>query len=244
MSILVWIILSTVTISLVALVGLIILYLKEKLLERILLQLVAYSAGALLGGAFFHLLPESLEKADQSSVFLFTLVGFVGFLAMEKFLHWRHCHKQRCSVHAFTYLNLIGDSIHNFIDGLIIAASFLISIPLGISTSIAIGLHEIPQEIGDYSVLVYGGFTRQKALFLNLLVALTVVLGGVVGYLIGEEALGSLNFLLPIAAGGFIYIAAADLLPEVNKESNGIKSIGNLVIFILGLLTLYLAKFI
>lgn len=244
MTSLAWILLSTVAISLLAFTGVVVLYLQERLLNRILLYLVAYAAGALLGGAFFHLLPEAVEVGGYSTPFLYTVIGFCLFFVLEKFLYWRHCHKKGCPVHMFTYLNLIGDSLHNFIDGLVIAVSFLASIPLGISVSIAIALHEIPQEIGDFGVLVYGGFSRKKALILNFLIAITVIVGGIVGYLISNQIAGSITFLLPFTAGGFIYIAAADLLPELRKEKNLIKSITNFFVVILGLLTLYLATFI
>lgn len=244
MSSLTWIILSTVVISLLALVGVVVLYIKEKLLDRILFYLVAYAAGALLGGAFFHLLPEAVEESGCFTPFLYTIVGFCLFFILEKFLYWRHCHKRGCPIHMFTYLNLIGDSLHNFIDGLVIAVTFLASIPLGISTAIAIALHEIPQEIGDFGVLVYGGFSRRKALLLNFLVAITVIIGGIVGYLISNQVAGSLSFLLPFTAGGFIYIASADLLPELRKETNLSRSISNFLVFLLGLLTLYLVRYI
>ncbi len=244
MTSLTWIILSTVVIALLALVGVVVLYIKKKLLDRILLYLVAYAAGALLGGAFFHLLPEALEQSDSSALFLSTVIGFCLFLLLEKFLYWRHSHKKKCPVHIFSYLNLIGDLLHNFVDGLVIAVTFIASIPLGISTAIAIALHEIPQEIGDFSILVYGGFSRRKALWLNFLVAITVIIGGIVGYLISNRVAGSLTFLLPVTAGGFIYIAAADLLPELRKETDLVRSVINFLVFILGLFTLYLVKFI
>jgi len=218
--------------------------LKEKFLEKIVLFLVSLSAGALMGGAFLHLLPESVELREGLDVFLFVLVGFVLFFLIEKILHWRHCHKGECEVHTFTYMNLIGDSIHNFIDGLIMATSFVVSIPLGMTTTMAIALHEIPQEIGDFGVLIYGGFSKKKALILNFLVALTAVLGGLIGFFISNMVDDVKLFILPFAAGGFLYIAASDLIPEIRKETSLKKSMICFGIFILGISIMYTVKFI
>jgi len=244
MSELIYVITSTFAIALIAFIGIFTLALKDKILNKILLVLVSLSAGALMGGAFIHLLPEALEKAEGTDfdVFLFVLIGFVLFFLMEKVLHWRHCHKGKCDVHTFHYMNLIGDSIHNFIDGLIISASFAVSAEVGITTSIAIAAHEIPQEIGDFGVLIYGGFKKKKAIVLNFIVALTIVLGGIVGYFISNTAEQSVIFLLPFAAGGFIYIAATDLVPEIKKEINIRKSMATMVVFVCGILIMWLVK--
>ena len=163
MSQLIYIVLTTFAIALIAFIGVFALAMKEQLLNKILIILVSLSAGALMGGAFLHLLPESVEKSGRTDIFIFVLVGFVLFFVIEKLLHWRHCHKGKCDVHTFHYMNLIGDSVHNFIDGLIIAASFIISTPLGFTTTIAIAAHEIPQEIGDSGVLIYGGGSKKES---------------------------------------------------------------------------------
>lgn len=197
-----------------------------------------------MGGAFLHLLPEAVEKSEGTDIFLFVLVGFILFFLIEKVLHWRHCHKGKCDVHTFHYMNLIGDSVHNFIDGLIIATSFIVSIPLGFTTTIAIAAHEIPQEIGDFGVLVYGGFEKKKAIILNFVVALTVVIGGVVGYFISKSIEQAVVFLLPFAAGGFIYIAATDLVPEIKKELDIKKSMATIFVFIYGILIMWLVKMV
>jgi zinc and cadmium transporter len=139
-------------------------------------------------------------------------------------------------------MNLIGDSVHNFIDGMIMAASFVISIPLGFATFITVAAHEIPQEIGDFGVLVYGGFEKKKALLLNFIVALTVLIGGIIGYFISKSVENATVFLLPFAAGGFIYIAATDLIPEIRKEIDIRKSILILEVFILGILIMWILK--
>lgn len=239
-----YIILTTFAIALIAFIGVFALAMKEQLLNKILIILVSLSAGALMGGAFLHLLPESIEKSGDANILLFVLVGFVLFFIIEKVLHWRHCHKGKCDVHTFHYMNLIGDSVHNFIDGLIISASFIISIPLGLTTTIAIAAHEIPQEIGDFGVLIYGGFEKKKAIVLNFIVALTVVAGGVVGYFISKSIEQVAVYLLPFAAGGFIYIAATDLVPEIKKELDIKKSMATIFVFICGILIMWLVKFV
>jgi len=239
-----YIILTTFLIALMAFIGILTLSLKDKVLNKILLVLVSLSAGALMGGAFIHLIPESIEKGGESSPFVFVLTGFIIFFIIEKVLHWRHCHKGKCDVHTFHYMNLIGDSIHNFIDGLIIAASFIASIPLGLTTTVAIAAHEIPQEIGDFGVLVYGGFNKKKALFLNFAVALTIVLGGITGYFVSQNIENAVIFLIPFAAGGFIYIAATDLVPEIKKETDIKKSMATMLVFICGILLMLLIKII
>ncbi|UCF13585.1 MAG: ZIP family metal transporter [Thermoplasmatales archaeon] len=237
-----YVILTTFVIALIAFVGVFTLAMKEHLLNKILLVLVSLSAGALMGGAFLHLLPEAVESSEGADILGFVLVGFILFFIIEKVLHWRHCHKGKCDVHTFHYMNLIGDSVHNFIDGLIIAASFIVSIPFGITTTVAIAAHEIPQEIGDFGVLIYGGFEKKKALLLNFAVALIVVIGGIVGYFISKSIEQVVVFLIPFAGGGFIYIAATDLIPELKKELNIKKSMATILVFICGILIMWLIK--
>jgi len=217
---------------------------KEKLLQKILLFLVSLSAGALMGGAFIHLLPGAQEKYREGNMFLIVLLSFIFFFFVEKLLHWRHCHKGECEIHTFGYMNLFGDAVHNFIDGLVIAATFLTDIKLGIATSLAVFLHEIPQEIGDFGVLLYSGFGRKKAIISNFLVALTAVLGGLIGYFLSFSIDRFTTYLLPFTAGGFIYIAASDLMPEIRKETNLKKSLVSFAIFIVGILLMFLVKFI
>ena len=236
-----YILISTLLISLIAFIGIFTLTLKERFLQKIILKLVALSAGALLGGAFLHLIPESLETKHS---LLYVLIGLILFLLIEKILHWRHCHKDFCPIHSFAYINLIGDSIHNFIDGLIIAASFLANINLGITTTLAVALHEIPQELGDFGVLIHGGFSKAKALLLNFLTAITAILGGLLGFFLNNYTQETIQFLLPFAAGGFIYISTVDLIPEIKKEENISKYLTTVSIFILGIVLMYLLKFI
>jgi len=247
MGILWWVIASTFIISLLAFAGMIVLALKEKLLNKILLILVALSAGALLGGAFIHLLPEALEGNSAQAVFGYTLVGFVVFFFIEKVLHWRHCHKGKCPIHtvkSFGYMNLIGDGIHNFTDGLIIAAAFFSNFGLGIVTTLAVALHEVPQEIGDFGVLLYAGFKKKKAIILNYAVAATVLLGGVVGYLLSAKVEAATSFLIPLAAASFIYIASADLVPLIRGEENFWRSVLAFLVFLIGITLMYGIKFL
>lgn len=239
MSTLIWIFISTLLVSIIAFIGILTLAIKEKLLDKLLLFFVALSAGALMGGAFLHLIPEAIEQFSINEIFVQVLVGFSLFFLIEKILHWQHCHKGKCDVHTFAYMNLFGDGVHNFIDGLIIAASFVTNVHLGLVTTLAVMLHEIPQEIGDFGVLVYGGFKKITALFLNFICALAAIFGGLLGYFLSSYIELPLMFLLPFAAGGFIYIAASDLLPEIRKEVNLKRSLTSFGIFIVGILIMY-----
>lgn len=157
------------------------------------------------------------------------------FLYYGKFLYWRHCHEEKCPIHTFVYLNLIGDGVHNFIDGMIIAGSFIISYSIGIATTFAVIFHEIPQEIGDFGVLVYGGLTKAKALAYNFVSALTAVAGSLVTYYLASYIQGMDTFLVPFAAGGFIYIAATDLMPELHKRSQAKESLIQLLALLAGI---------
>ena len=215
----------------------------QKRLTGFLLPLISLSAGALMGGAFLHLLPESADYLEPSLLYAVVLIAFVVFFLIEKVLHWRHCHKGGdCDIHTFGYMNLIGDSVHNFIDGLILAAAFMTDIQLGLATTLAVALHEIPQEVGDFSVLLYSGFSKRKALLANFSVALMAVLGGLAGYFLSTYSAAFVAYLLPFAAGGFIYIAASDLLPELRKEQDGKKSALALGCFIAGILLMYVVR--
>jgi len=218
--------------------------LKEGLLDRILFILIGFSAGGLIGGAFLHLLPEALEQTASQIVFSYLIVGFIAFFILERYLHWRHCHEGVCSVHAFTYLNLFGDGIHNFVDGLVIGASFLVSVHFGIITTLVIIMHEIPQEIGDFGVLVYGGFSKFKARCYNFFIALTCILGTIAGYFISEHMHDFSSFLLPFTAGGFIYIAACDLVPELHKQEGFKKGALSMFAFLCGIFFILLTRMI
>ena len=239
---LLWIVGSSILMCLLALVGVFTLSLSEKNLHRLLLPLVALSAGSLLGGAFFHMIPESVEKTGTDiTVYIYVVAGFAFFLLLEQLLHWHHCHREETHCKKpQTYLILIGDGIHNFIGGIAVAGTFLIDIRLGISTWLAAAAHEIPQELGDFGVLVHGGWSKQKALLLNFLSASTFLLGGLFTYAFSFS--DWIYFLIPFAAGNFIYIGASDLIPEVNKHESFLRNVLHFCCFSIGILVLLLLR--
>lgn len=234
----VYVLISVILVSLLSLIGLVFLGLDEKKLKKILLLLVGFSAGALLGDAFIHLIPETIKKNGFTiEVSLSILGGVILFFVLEQFISWRHCHDDtegKC--HSFAYMNLIGDGLHNFLDGVTIAASYLADIKLGMITTLAIILHEIPQEIGDFGVLLHGGFTKTKALMMNLLTAITAILGAILFLIIGTVFTNSIDIFLLITAGGFIYIAMTDLIPELHRNRKGFAELFmELIFFLLGI---------
>jgi len=229
------VILASVTVvSLVSFIGILFVGFKEAFVDRILMALVGFASGSLIGAVFFDLLPEALSETGQA-LWLYVVVGIVFFFIMEKFFYWRHCHDEKCQVHNFAYLNLIGDGVHNFVDGAVIAATFLTSYSLGFTTTLAVIFHEIPQELGDFGVLLYGGFAKKRALAFNFLSALTAVAGSLVTYYLVAQLQGLTQLLVPFAAGGFIYIAATDLMPELHKRSQARESIIQLLTLLTGI---------
>jgi zinc and cadmium transporter len=239
--------LSVVIVSLISLIGVFTLAMDRIFLQKILLYMVSFAVGALLGDAFIHLLPETFEKSEHPLVgSLLTVSGMMIFFVLEKFIRWRHCHSPTTEdhPHPLAWLNLFADAVHNFIDGVVIGASYIVSLPLGLTTTLAVVLHEIPQEMGDFGILVYGGFTTRKALFYNFITALTSVLGGVLSLLVGPHLQGYAEAMLPITAGGFIYIASTDLVPELHHgcETTASQSILQflLILFGIGLMALLL----
>lgn len=210
---------SVIFVSLISLIGVFTLSLKRETLSKILLLLVSFAVGALFGDAFIHLLPETFKELGANlSTSLLIIAGLLVFFVLEKFIRWRHCHvpSSKEHLHPVVTLNLIGDGVHNLIDGMIIAASFSVSIPIGITTTLAVILHEIPQEIGDFGVLIHGGLPIKKALVFNFFSALAAILGAVISLVIGTHIKGYTVTLLPITAGGFLYIAGSDLIPELH----------------------------
>ncbi|MBR9693368.1 ZIP family metal transporter, partial [Candidatus Woesearchaeota archaeon] len=246
-------IVSVLIVSLASLVGLALLSLKQKTLRAILLELVAFSIGALLGGVFFHLLPETIEQIGFGLPVAATLLG--GFLAafiLEKYIHWHHCHGAHCDHHTpdhhhikpFAYVNLLGDGVHNFMDGILIAAAYIVSIPTGIATTVAVLFHEIPQEIGDFAVLIHAGFSRMKALLVNFLSALTALLGAILLLLFKDALAPIIPYLLPFAAGTFLYLAGTDLIPELHKETRTARSVAQLLAMLTGVGLMILLLFL
>jgi len=231
-------IISVLIVSIVSLIGIMTFFIRNKKMSDLLLFFVSFSAGALIGDAFIHILPEVVEEFGFTLyVSLYFIFGLLLFFVLEKFIHWRHCHipTSKEHPHPFVYMNLLGDALHNLIDGLVIGGTYLVSIPLGIATTLAVLFHEIPQEIGDFGVLVHGGFSRKKALVLNFLTALTAIAGVVIALIVGQISESFMLFILPFTAGGFIYIATADLIPELKKETCGGKSFLQLMGIILGI---------
>ena len=237
---------SVVVVSLISLIGIFTFYIKKEKLNKSLIFLVSLSAGTLMGGAFLHLIPEAYSGEDKTLVSMLILFGIVTFFILEKVISWRHCHKIGCEEHVqtFSYMILTGDMVHNFVDGLIIGASYLVSIPIGISTTIAVILHEIPQEIGDFGSLIYGGMSRFKALFYNFISALSAVVGAILILLLNFNPESLVSILLPFAAGGFIYIAGSDLIPELHKHRDTKTAIFQILTFITGIALMFGLLFI
>ncbi len=250
MSLVIWVysLSSVIIISIISLLGIFSISLSEKHLRKVLLYLVSFSAGALMGDAFLHLLPEAVDS--QGFTFLLSLSILAGILfsfIVEAFLQWIHCHNPHTKkhIHTFAYMNLVGDAVHNLLDGVIIGASYLVSIPVGIATTVAVLFHEIPQEIGDFGVLLHGGFSRVKALVYNFLIALTSILGVVFALLFAEKFPSIIILFIPFAAGTFIYIAGSDLIPELHKGIyNTKRSLLQLLFLVLGIGTMTLLLYL
>ena len=203
-----------------------------------LLFLVSMAVGGLFGDAIIHLIPEAFEQLPGKLIApLLLLGGILLFFIVEKVIRWRHCHVPTSEqhVHPVVALNLIGDGVHNLIDGMLIAASYIVSVPIGITTTIAVVLHEIPQEIGDFGVLIHGGLSVKKAILFNFLSAVAAVIGGLLFLVIGPHIENLSLYMLPVTAGGFIYIAAADLIPELHTECGVSISIRQVAFIALGI---------
>jgi zinc and cadmium transporter len=229
---------SVLAVCLVSLTGISILLMRQEMLKRVLLFFVSLSAGALLGDAFIHLLPEAVEEGGFTlRVSLPIIASIIVFFLLEKFISWRHCHEPTSEEHPHTFglMNMAGDLVHNFIDGMVIAGSFFASIPLGIQTTIAVVAHEIPQEMGDFGVLLYAGYSARRAVLYNFLTALSAFAGMGVTLYIGMKAHYFSTFIVPFAAGGFIYVACSDLIPELHKETAVTKSLAQLGGFLSGI---------
>jgi zinc and cadmium transporter len=241
-------IVSVVAVSAISLVGILTLWLSDNKLKKIFVYMVSFAAGGLFGDAFLHLIPEAAEVGLGITASFLIIFGILSSFAVERFLQWRHCHipTSHDHPHSFAYMNLFGDGVHNLIDGLIIGASYIASIPLGITTTVAVVFHEIPQELGDFSVLVYGGFTKRKALTFNFLTALTAIVGAIVAFVVGSTITGFVPLLIPFAAGNFIYIAGSDLIPELRKDApepkKAVLQIFSLVLGVMPMLLLLLIE--
>ncbi len=238
---------STILVSLISLVGIITLSFKKDFIKKILFVLVAFAAGSMLGASFFDVLPEALEIFGNNTLF-YVLMGILIFFIVERYIHWHHCHlihEEHEKIEPSAYLNLIGDCVHNFIDGSIIAASFLTSLQSGIISSTAIALHEIPQEMGDFGILIKSGLKPRKALFYNLLSAFLAVIGGLVTLFFANIFQNIIPILLSIAGGGFIYLSLVDIIPDLHRETKTKIIIIESIFLFLGILTIFcLTKFL
>lgn len=251
MDILGYIVVFTLIGSVVSLIGGIALLFREKFAQSISHYLASFAAGALLGTAFLDLLPEAThhmeeliqEGAGEINIFLWTLVGILGFFLLERFLHWFHHHHDHAQSKDQAVVSLItfGDALHNFIDGVAIAATFMVSIPLGIVTTLAVAAHEIPQEIGDFGVMLHKGVRRSKIILLNIVSSLAALFGALITFQIGESIHDLLPVFLSLAAGFFIYIAASDLIPEIHNQEKRRVAVVETVLLIIGVLVIYLA---
>jgi zinc and cadmium transporter len=228
---------SVIAVSLISLIGILALLLHQDT-KKITFLLVSFAVGGLFGDAFIHLLPESFEKISNGlAIALWILLGIMIFFVVEKFLRWRHCHlsENEEHIHPVVTMNLVGDAVHNMIDGMVIGASYMVSVPLGLTTTLAIVLHEIPQEMGDFGILVHGGLSVKKALAFNFLSALTAIIGTILSLVIGPHVQGYTVALVPITAGGFIYIAGTDLLPELQHDVKVGRSLLQFALILLGI---------
>ena len=247
---LIYAIIATVIISLISFVGVITLIIKKKKMPGIVTVLVSFAAGAMMGATFLHILPEAIHELPRhETAFEMVLVGIFVFFIFETYLYWYHCHaghwhkhrhKTKCHIKPMGVLNLFGDALHNFTDGIIVGASFLVSIPLGVISSIAVAAHEIPQELGDFGVLVFSGFSMKKALFFNFLSALTAILGAVATFYFASIIENLTAYLIPFAAGGFLYIAGTDLMSELKEEPEIKKATWQVIIFLIGIAVMWI----
>lgn len=231
---------SLVVISALSLIGGLTLVVAPQTLKKGLIVLVAFAAGALLGDAFIHIIPEVAESENglDLEASLMIIAGVVTFFVLEKTLHWHHSHMPtEAMMHPVARMNLVGDGLHNFIDGAIIAAAFAVSPQVGVATAVAVGFHEIPQELGDFGILVHTGVAPRRALFLNFLTGLASLVGGILTLLLASIASVG-ETLLPFTAGAFIYIASTDLIPELHKEPEPGKSLVQVLALIVGVATM------
>jgi zinc and cadmium transporter len=233
-----WILLGGILMSAIALVGSVTLMLRASTLERILLPLVSFAAGSLIGGALFHMVPAALLSMPVITTMQWVALGFSLFFALEQLLHWHHCHRASAECRKpLTYLILIGDGLHNFLGGLSIAGVFLVDTRLGVAAWIAAAAHEVPQELGDFAVLIHGGWKKRSALLLNLISGSTFLVGSLVAY--AASLRFDVRWLVPLAAGNFLYIGASDLVPEVNKAHSFRGNLLHFVVFSAGLALLF-----
>lgn len=239
---------AVVLTSLLSFLGIFFFLFEESTIRKLLLYFVSLSTGALLGDVFIHIIPDLAESSDFSKSLYILLVGILFSFILEKIIHWRHCHVLPSDAHAHHHhhpmgiISIVGESMHNFIDGLVIASAFLASVPIGISTTIAVVLHEIPHEVGNVAILLHSGYSKEKALLFNCLSAATSILGALLVIVLSTTSVALGDFVLPFAAGNLLYIAGSDLIPELHKETELRKTLGQLVCIVLGMAIMYGVK--
>jgi len=229
---------SAAIVSALSLAGVLTLMLGIQRLDRVIPLLISLAVGALFGDAFVHLLPESFEQSESTVwTSFYVILGILVFFIMERYLHWHHEHHEQSlnPVHPVAYVNIVSDGMHNFLDGLIIGASYLVSIPIGIATTVAVALHEIPQEQGDFGILVHAGLSPKRALFLNFLSGILAIVGVALSLLLGPAIGDYTAVMIPLTAGGFIYIAGSDLIPELHHERGLIRSVAQFGMMLIGI---------
>jgi zinc and cadmium transporter len=235
---------SVAVVSVLSLIGISLFSLSHKAFHQIVFGLVALAVGALFGDAFLHLLPDAYaDKAHATQTSFFVIAGILLFLSLETFLHWRHQHSdEHEAIQPYGYLNILADMAHNFIDGMIISASFLVDVKMGVATALAVMLHEIPHEFSNFGILVKSGFSRGRALFLNFLTGLTALAGGLAAWWVGESMSGLIRILIPLTAGGFIYIAGSDLVPQLHKGTKDFRAWFQILAILAGVGLMFLIK--
>ena len=247
MTIYIYTFVSVIVVSLISFIGIFTLSLKEEVLRKYIFVFISLAVGALLGDALIHLIPEALKGfADTTLPSVLIIAGIFFFFVLEKFLHWHHHgeDKEKHEIHPVGKLILLSDGVHNFMDGIIIGTSFLVSVPVGLATTLAVILHEIPQEIGDFAVLLHAGYTKRRALWLNFLSAISAIFGAILLFAMGGTAEIFSLWFLPVAAGGFIYVAVADLIPELHKTKETSYSVLQIIAVMVGVLAMVALTFI
>ena len=229
-------------VSLISLVGVVTLMVSARRLDKLIPLLISLAVGALFGDALVHLLPQAFEDGSSAALTsLYVILGILLFFLLERFLHWHHAHHVHSGqpVHPVAYINLVSDGVHNFLDGLIIGASYLVSVPIGVGTTVAVALHEVPQEQGDFGILLHAGFTPRRALLMNFLSGILAILGVVISLLLGPRVGDYTAFMVPLTAGGFIYIAGSDLIPELHHETELTASVSQFAMVVTGIGLMY-----
>jgi zinc and cadmium transporter len=216
-----------------------VLLIKDPARARLIPWLVSYAVGALLGAAMLEILPKALEQLPAANVFWTLLLGILLFFVLEKLVLWRHCHTHDCEVHDGAVLPVVvGDGFHNFVDGAVIAAAAMTSLPLGITTAVAVTAHEIPQEVGDFAILLHAGYSRSKALMLNVASAMASVVGAMAAFLAFDKVPGLLPYFLALSAASFLYVAMADLIPGLHRGRTDASSMRQILLIGAGVLTM------